>query len=269
MSGWTKLEDAAGLQIPVESRRAVITALAQFSRAHVAGERTVGSPLLQPAVEWLAAHMLGLAPELQSVLVALAEKDLEAVPVPEEAPLAPSPRAEPPQGTTIVADRHRQHDGGEGAPAPEEAHDMAEQRLIAEVEAAKVAEARRVQEEKEAEAAAWRAEKMLQQEEAQTVARRAAAAARAERDGARLQTAFAAQKKRPEYRAMLKIRSKLPATAQRREVVEAVASNQVVVISGATGCGKSTQVVCLGAPSGWSHSHAQPCRSRSSFWTIC
>ena len=37
-------------------------------------------------------------------------------------------------------------------------------------------------------------------------------------------------------------RRALPAAKQRREVVEAVQAHQVVVISGATGCGKSTQV---------------------------
>ena len=37
-------------------------------------------------------------------------------------------------------------------------------------------------------------------------------------------------------------RKKLPAYKQRRELIELVNSNQVVVVSGETGCGKTTQV---------------------------
>lgn len=37
-------------------------------------------------------------------------------------------------------------------------------------------------------------------------------------------------------------RARLPAHGCRQQVLDAVASNDVVVISGATGCGKSTQV---------------------------
>lgn len=44
------------------------------------------------------------------------------------------------------------------------------------------------------------------------------------------------------HAAMRAVRAKLPAAGQRQEVVALVASRRVVVISGATGCGKSTQV---------------------------
>jgi HrpA-like RNA helicase len=37
-------------------------------------------------------------------------------------------------------------------------------------------------------------------------------------------------------------RARLPAHGCRQQVLDAVAGNDVVVISGATGCGKSTQV---------------------------
>ena len=44
------------------------------------------------------------------------------------------------------------------------------------------------------------------------------------------------------YASMFEFRKKLPAYKQRRELIELVNSNQVVVVSGETGCGKTTQV---------------------------
>lgn len=44
-----------------------------------------------------------------------------------------------------------------------------------------------------------------------------------------------------EHAAMRAVRAKLPAAAQRGEVLALCATRQVVVVSGATGCGKSTQ----------------------------
>ena len=41
------------------------------------------------------------------------------------------------------------------------------------------------------------------------------------------------------------VRSRLPAAAQRQELLSLCASRRVVVVSGATGCGKSTQVGVL------------------------
>ena len=46
----------------------------------------------------------------------------------------------------------------------------------------------------------------------------------------------------PEHAAMRGVRCRLPAAAQRGEVLQQCASHRVVVVSGATGCGKSTQV---------------------------
>ncbi|XP_033322028.2 ATP-dependent DNA/RNA helicase DHX36 isoform X1 [Megalopta genalis] len=48
-----------------------------------------------------------------------------------------------------------------------------------------------------------------------------------------------------EYANMLNFRLKLPAYQKRLEVLELIRNNQVVVISGETGCGKTTQVVQL------------------------
>ncbi|XP_076228414.1 ATP-dependent DNA/RNA helicase DHX36 isoform X2 [Nomia melanderi] len=45
-----------------------------------------------------------------------------------------------------------------------------------------------------------------------------------------------------EYENMMKFRLKLPAYQKRLEIIELVNKNQVVVISGETGCGKTTQV---------------------------
>lgn len=59
-----------------------------------------------------------------------------------------------------------------------------------------------------------------------------------------------------EHAAMRGVRSRLPAAAKRQELLSLCAGRRVVVVSGATGCGKSTQVgsgrrvaLCLGA--GW------------------
>jgi len=46
----------------------------------------------------------------------------------------------------------------------------------------------------------------------------------------------------PRHASMLSTRGRLPAASCRREVLGAVGGSDVVVISGATGCGKSTQV---------------------------
>ena len=44
------------------------------------------------------------------------------------------------------------------------------------------------------------------------------------------------------YQAMLKSRQALPIWTYRRNILEAIEKNQVVIVCGATGCGKSTQV---------------------------
>lgn len=66
--------------------------------------------------------------------------------------------------------------------------------------------------------------------------------ARRDAKGRSMQQKFEAQKKRPGYKKMLKQRMQLPALAQHDQVIDAIERNQVVIISGATGCGKSTQV---------------------------
>ena len=45
-----------------------------------------------------------------------------------------------------------------------------------------------------------------------------------------------------EYRAAREARRRLPAHAARPELLEALRSSRVIVVSGETGCGKSTQV---------------------------
>lgn len=53
---------------------------------------------------------------------------------------------------------------------------------------------------------------------------------------------FATQQRSIKYEEMQKVRRNLPAWEKRGEILELLRSNQVVVISGETGCGKSTQV---------------------------
>lgn len=53
---------------------------------------------------------------------------------------------------------------------------------------------------------------------------------------------FTNQQKTPKYEEMQKVRRNLPAWDKRKEILELLTSNQVIVISGETGCGKSTQV---------------------------
>ena len=58
----------------------------------------------------------------------------------------------------------------------------------------------------------------------------------------RLQKNFEKQKKTSAYQSMFNQRQSLPAFTRQAEVVDMIEKHQVVVISGATGCGKSTQV---------------------------
>ena len=46
----------------------------------------------------------------------------------------------------------------------------------------------------------------------------------------------------PEYQAMLVTRHRLPAYKSRTELIRTIESNRVVIVSGATGSGKTTQV---------------------------
>ncbi|CAI7774394.1 unnamed protein product, partial [Closterium sp. NIES-53] len=46
----------------------------------------------------------------------------------------------------------------------------------------------------------------------------------------------------PEGASMLSLRQSLPAWKERERLLQAVRSNQVVVVSGETGCGKTTQL---------------------------
>ena len=61
--------------------------------------------------------------------------------------------------------------------------------------------------------------------------------------GARMQARLIEHRRTPEWTAMMVgCREALPATAAREAVLSAVSSNDVTIISGGTGCGKSTQV---------------------------
>ncbi|TGZ53501.1 putative ATP-dependent RNA helicase DHX57 [Temnothorax longispinosus] len=53
---------------------------------------------------------------------------------------------------------------------------------------------------------------------------------------------FMDKQKDPTYKKMQEVRKKLPVWSQKNEILEAIHKNQVVIISGETGCGKSTQI---------------------------
>jgi hypothetical protein len=59
---------------------------------------------------------------------------------------------------------------------------------------------------------------------------------------AQLAAELAAKDKLPSYRNMQMLRQRLPAAAARAEIIRLLDARQVIVISGETGCGKSTQV---------------------------
>ena len=61
-------------------------------------------------------------------------------------------------------------------------------------------------------------------------------------DDDKLASEYRKQQMTKGYTSMFEFRQKLPAYKQRRELIEMVNSNQVVVVSGETGCGKTTQV---------------------------
>lgn len=63
-----------------------------------------------------------------------------------------------------------------------------------------------------------------------------------ERISASLKAEFKKRQRSKPYLKMRKQRENLPSFSRKEEIVKLVESNQVVVISGATGCGKSTQV---------------------------
>ena len=67
-------------------------------------------------------------------------------------------------------------------------------------------------------------------------------AAEQEAESQRLCQLLASLAVAPRHAGMRAARAALPAAAMRPQVLEAVANNDVLVISGATGCGKSTQV---------------------------
>eukprot|EP01043_Picozoa_sp_COSAG02_P007964 COSAG02_NODE_247_length_27137_cov_61.275057_10_plen_402_part_00 len=59
---------------------------------------------------------------------------------------------------------------------------------------------------------------------------------------AQMLTALEAKRSQPEFRRMLEFRQQLPSYSQRAELIAALNSSQVLVVSGETGCGKTTQV---------------------------
>lgn len=67
-------------------------------------------------------------------------------------------------------------------------------------------------------------------------------AAEAARIGEELQRTVEAMRANPEYQPVLSTRVSLPAWSKREELLAAIREHQVVVVSGETGCGKTTQI---------------------------
>ncbi|ELR25721.1 helicase conserved Cterminal domain containing protein [Acanthamoeba castellanii str. Neff] len=59
---------------------------------------------------------------------------------------------------------------------------------------------------------------------------------------AQLTESLRAKQQRPDYIEMQRVRQRLPAASKREEIIRVIRNNQVIVLTGATGCGKSTQV---------------------------
>ncbi|XP_072551465.1 ATP-dependent DNA/RNA helicase DHX36 [Salminus brasiliensis] len=59
---------------------------------------------------------------------------------------------------------------------------------------------------------------------------------------AELKSDLQTKRENPKYLEMLKFREKLPSYSMREELVDLIEANRVVVVSGETGCGKTTQV---------------------------
>jgi hypothetical protein len=295
LGGWNRIEEASGVVIPLESKRRVLKALAEKSIALMKSPMTAGKPVMRQLVKWTNQHILDLVPELQVVLILLAEgKDGPAATVPVAPPVAvakqkiktppeqkatrtPQPRPLPlptqtsKKGASSKTQHQRQHQSpvqqssrkqqSNTRQAREESsfqRDNVNAAATASAPAANTAtterEARDIVPVKKKKlpprsAAKMRAAEKRLEEQAQKIEKQKEMARvrkeQADKQTAeRLRTNFLAQQKRPEYLKMLAGRKKLPAMREGRqeEILKSIESNQVVVISGATGCGKSTQV---------------------------
>jgi HrpA-like RNA helicase len=71
----------------------------------------------------------------------------------------------------------------------------------------------------------------------------AQAQARAEATSKRLKNDLARKKAMPKYQEIFAVRNQLPTLVMKDKVLETIRNNRVTVISGSTGCGKTTQVI--------------------------
>ncbi|XP_050431299.1 ATP-dependent DNA/RNA helicase DHX36 isoform X2 [Adelges cooleyi] len=77
---------------------------------------------------------------------------------------------------------------------------------------------------------------------------------------AALKNELEAKRKNPKYRSMCEIRKKLPSYSKREEILDLLKNNQVILISGETGCGKTTQMAQFILDDAIMSGHGSTCR---------
>lgn len=274
LSGWDRIEDATGVDIPSESKlgatKALCAKILEWTRGAKHGVH--GQPLMQRATDWLDRYALELVPELQDAIILVgegagagqgAEPKAAAVVADVAAPAKPTPRAS--------SAAPRQPDRPSTRPAAEKSAEVRESKADTPAKAPQAAPAastnggshsakasargeRRPETAKvapsttsdapaaHARVAAEPSAHALAQKAREDDKRQARKAAKEKTVGQQLKEHFKKHQTRPNYKKMLAGRRTLPAMAQHDEVVDAIRDHQVTVISGATGCGKSTQV---------------------------
>lgn len=263
ISKYSEYENLTGVKIPADSKIAALKGLAE--QANALHKKGVGQPLLGKLISWAQDNLLGLVPALQvilqSPLLEYAEKNGASA-------SSSSSKAKPAQAApafpALSASQHgkaeprqqQQQTRPASAPPGLAAQPAQSVQPVQPAKAAITPEMQAAEEERQKKAAQRQQQAVERQQQA---AERQAAAqeARKERDEAsrlqrakdfavkeniRLKAEFAKQQKLKAYLEMEAVRKELPAFNQRQQVINAIEQNQVTVISGATGCGKSTQV---------------------------
>jgi HrpA-like RNA helicase len=216
---------------------------------------------------WLGQNIGFLVPEVQGIFkdprflaslgrsksnVAVVQPATQLIPAPIATPATRAPAAAivpTPIAAAIVPTRERKQTTQQELPKttgvpPAQAATAAKEKAV--VPAAKEGSEKVQVEQRHTEAPKRNGHERPPESEEQSKRRLAIQAQRSEeaRSGAniRLRTEWAKQQQTGPYQVMLKARKKLPSLNMQKEICDSIAAHQVTVISGATGCGKSTQV---------------------------